>query len=70
MRLTTDKEQDMRVHDTKNWTIEKVYIASTMTTGREQYFVDDKSGKNWIVCDSLQDAKNWIGENKWEEQMM
>lgn len=50
----------MRVFEFGNWRVEKVAIAQTRTSSRDEFFVDDLTGKNHYVAKSLDEAKQWI----------
>lgn len=44
----------------KNWRVDKVQIPQTRTNNRDEFFVDDVTGKNHYVAKSLYEAKRWI----------
>lgn len=52
----------MEVFKNKDWKIEKVNIPQTQGSSKEEFFVDDHTGKNWAVCKSLDEAMKWIND--------
>lgn len=54
----------MRVYENKNWNIEKVAIKQDKENYKEEFFVDDKYGKNARVFDSFDEAKTWANKNR------
>ena len=50
----------MIVFTSGNWKVERMDIAQTQTTSKEKYFVDDTTGKNHVVFDTLEECKHWI----------
>lgn len=52
----------MRVYETAKYVVEKVAIPQTPGFSKDEFFVDDRTGKNHWVAKSLDEAKKWIHE--------
>ncbi len=50
----------MIVFTSGNWRVDKASIPQTPGSSRMQFFVDDKTGKNWRVFNTLEECKVWI----------